>query len=134
MTVCSALHPLAACQGSIILLLLLVHVGYITEVCNCRPQQAKSQEEQDRKPTDAQEVKVCLAHALLLGRLQMQAVHARRGQLPTHVQLSSKPCDKLHLQSMVPQTQSSKRSAQRRLFLLPCSAAGSRSAYVCCKN
>ena len=129
---CILLQP---AQGSIILLLLLVHVGYITEICNCRPQQAKSQEEQDRKPTDAQEVKVCLAYALLLGRLQMQAVHARRGQLPMPVQLSSKSCDKLHLQSRVPQSLTSKRNPQRRLFLLPCSvAAGGCSAFVCCSN
>ena len=65
------IHPSAGCQGSINLL-LLVHVRYISETCNCRPQQAKSQEGEDRKPADAQEVKLCLAHALVLGSLQMQ--------------------------------------------------------------
>ena len=60
------------------ILLLPVHVRYITEMCNCRPQQAKSQEGEDRKPADAQEVKLCLAHARVLGRLQVQDVNARK--------------------------------------------------------
>ncbi len=54
-----------------------MHWDTLLRCAHYRPQQAKSQEGEDRKPAEAHEVKLCLAQALPLR--QMQDAHAKKG-------------------------------------------------------